>query len=349
MKKLDSHQWNKNITKLIAVMTLCFAVVGCNQKDSVGYQKINGLTMGTTYQVTLRAKPSQVNEIHTEIDVALKKINQLMSTYIDDSELSIFNQNSSLECQPLSDETFYVISNAQRISQQTNGKFDTTVSPLIAEWGFDKKETNDRVPSDETIEKLLRQIGFEKIFLGQGCVTKGEGELSINLSAIAKGFGVDYLAKLLEEKRINDYLVEIGGETASSGLSPKKREWRLAIEAPTQQRKIQQVFAPMGLGVATSGDYRNYFEKDGKRFSHTIDPTTGKPIKHNLVSVTVLHPETMIADAYATAFMVMGAEASLSFAETNQLPIYLMTKTDDGYSYLHSSVFESHIIKGTSN
>ncbi len=337
------------MAKLIAVLVLSIAVVGCDQKDSVSYQRLNGLTMGTTYQVTLKVKTSQINEIHVEIDLALKKVNQLMSTYIDDSELSIFNQTNSIACQPLSKETLYVIESAQRISRQTNGKFDTTVSPLIAEWGFDKKETNDLVPSDKTIELLLKKIGFEKIALGQGCVKKLDGEISINLSAIAKGFGVDYLAKLLEEKGIKDYLVEIGGETASNGLSPKLREWRLAIEAPTQERQIQQVFAPRGLGVATSGDYRNYFEKDGERFSHTIDPTTGKPIKHSLVSVTVLHPETMVADAYATAFMVMGADRSLGFAEANQLPIYLMIKTEDGYSYHHSSVFKSHIINSASN
>ena len=319
------------------------AITACQQES--GYIRINGFTMGTSYQVTLESDSNTAAKIQKQIDIELIKINQLMSTYIDDSELSLFNRSSSLDCQKVSEETYYVIQNAIEVSEKTQGKFDVTIGPLISEWGFDKKQTNDVVPGDATIQMLLQQIGYDKILLGNDCVQKLLPALSVNLSAIAKGYGVDHLASVLREHNISNYLVEIGGETASKGVNPKSTPWRLAIEAPVeQQRQIQQVFTPQGLGVATSGDYRNYFEKDGIRFSHTLDPTSGKPITHNLISVTVLHKQTMLADAYATAFMVMGAKQAIIFAEQNQLPVYLLIKKEKGFEAVYTSAFKKYLL-----
>ncbi len=318
-------------------------IASCQQETH--YLRLNGFTMGTTYQITLQTDQNTATNLQQLIDKELLKINQLMSTYIDNSELSLFNQSTSLECQKVSEETFYVIQNAIEVSKNTKGKFDTTIGPLISEWGFDKKRTNNVVPSDQTIQSLLQQVGYDKIKIGNGCIQKQQIDISINLSAIAKGYGVDHIAALLQANHIANYLVEIGGETASKGINPKSVPWRLAIEAPVEeQRQIQQVFSPIGLGVATSGDYRNYFEEEGVRFSHTIDPTTGKPITHNLVSVTVLHEQTMLADAYATAFMVMGAEQSKAYAEQHQLAIYLLVKTNNGFEAVYTNAFEKHIL-----
>lgn len=314
-------------------------------QSETNYVRLNGFTMGTTYQITLQSDQQTASMIQQQIDTELLKINQLMSTYIDDSELSSFNQSHSLDCQKLSEETYYVIQNAVEVSEKTQGKFDVTIGPLISEWGFDKKQTNDVIPSEQIIHQLLQQIGYDKIRIGDGCVQKQTASLSINLSAIAKGYGVDQIASVLKLHNINNYLVEIGGETASGGVNPKATPWRLAIEAPVEQkRQIQQVFTPLGLGVATSGDYRNYFEKDGIRFSHTIDPTTGKPITHNLVSVTVLDSQTMLADAYATAFMVMGAEQTILFAEQYRLPVYLLIKKEKGFEAVYTSAFKKHLL-----
>lgn len=324
---------------LMAIVT----IIACQSETN--YVHISGFTMGTTYQITLQSDQQTVTSIQQQVNLELLRINQLMSTYIDDSELSLFNRSSSLDCQKVSAETYYVIQNAIEISKKTKGKFDVTISPLISEWGFDKKQTNDVVPSEQTIQRLLQQIGFDKIQLGNGCVKKQSAALSVNLSAIAKGYGVDHIASVLKAHNINHYLVEIGGETASKGVNPKSTPWRLAIEAPVEQkRQIQQVFTPLGLGVATSGDYRNYFEKNGIRFSHTLDPTTGKPITHNLVSVTVLHSQTMLADAYATAFMVMGAEQAKAFAEQNDIPIYLLVKKEKGFEAVYTGAFKKHLL-----
>jgi thiamine biosynthesis lipoprotein len=327
--------------QLLLIITLFMAA--CQSETS--YIHLNGFTMGTSYQITLQTDKKTAADIQQQIDSELLNINQLMSTYIDDSELSLFNQSNALDCQPLSEQTYYVIQNAIAVSKKTQGKFDVTLGPLILEWGFDKKQTNDRVPSQQAIDQLLQQIGFDKIKLGDHCIQKQLPDLSINLSAIAKGYGVDQIAKLLRDHQIEDYLVEIGGETASKGINPKSTPWRLAVEAPIEQkRQIQQVFSPLGLGVATSGDYRNYFEKNGVRFSHTIDPTTGKPISHKLVSVTVLHQQTMLADAYATAFMVMGEEQAIKFAEKNQLAAYLLVKTEKGFDAMYTSAFKRHLL-----
>jgi len=324
-------------------ITVVSFISACQQGS--GYIHLNGFTMGTTYQITLQSDQQTAASIQQQIDTELLKINQLMSTYIDDSELSLFNRSNSLDCQKVSEETFYVIKNAVEVSEKTKGKFDVTIGPLISEWGFDKKRTNNVIPSEQTVQQLLQQIGYDKILLGDGCVQKQSPSLSINLSAIAKGYGVDHIASVLMAHNISNYLVEIGGETASKGVNPKSVLWRLAIEAPVEQkRQIQQVFTPLGLGVATSGDYRNYFEKDGVRFSHTIDPTSGKPITHNLVSVTVLHKQTMLADAYATAFMVMGAERAEAFAEQYDLPVYLLVKNEKGFDAVYTSAFKKHLL-----
>jgi len=329
---------------LVTFLTLVTLLLPSCQSQT-GYVQISGLTMGTSYHITFEDSQQQATRLQQKIDQQLKLINQQMSTYIDDSELSLFNQSTSTECQKLSTSTLYVIKKALEVSAQTNGRFDVTVSPLISEWGFDKKQTNHVIPSDETIRELLKNIGYEKISIGNNCAQKGHPALSVNLSAIAKGFAVDHIAKLLADQSVNNYLVEIGGETASKGLSPSSREWVLAVEVPAQdQRKIQQRFSPNGLGVATSGDYRNYFEKDGVRFSHTIDPTTGKPITNELASVTVLHPETMLADAYATAFTVMGTKQTLEFANSNHIPVYLLVKTNSGFEAVFNDLFKSHML-----
>ena len=315
IKKMNFYSRKSIIFLLLIVLSAC--------KKEEEYQTISGFTMGTSYNITLRIPENKRDQLGKKIDSELTKINQLMSTYISNSELSRFNQSKSLVCQPISPEMYYVIKNAVEVSQMTNGKFDVTLFPLISEWGFDKKKTENRIPSETAIQDLLEIVGYDKIRIGDSCIQKTLPQLSINLSAIAKGFAVDHIAKIIEEENVKNYLVEIGGETASKGNNPHAVSWRLAIEAPSQtQRKTQQAFMPKELGVATSGDYRNYFEKDGIRFSHTIDPTTGRPIRHKLISVTVLHEQTMLADAYATAFMVMGVEKTLEFAEQHKLPVF---------------------------
>ena len=278
------------------ILALVFLISACEQQPD--YIHLQGYTMGTTYNV--KAEDLGTSEsLQKEIEQRLKEINQLMSTYIDDSELSIFNKTLSTECLPLSPDTIKVLQAAVDLSESTNGKFDVTLAPLIEMWGFDKKETNNVVPSQSEIEHQLNQIGYSKISINKSCVAKKNSALSINLSAIAKGFGVDAIAEVVSNFGHSNYLVEIGGEIVVKGVNAKGKTWTVAIEsASTAERSIQQLVELNNLSIATSGDYRNYFEKDGKRYSHTIDPTTGYPIEHNLASVTVLHKQNMMADGY---------------------------------------------------
>ncbi len=301
--------------------------------------------MGTTYHITLENK-GDIQALQAAIDKELKNINQLMSTYIDDSELVKFNQSKSTECQALSPQTQKVIKAAVEVSRQTGGKFDVTLAPLIELWGFDKKDTHSQIPPQAEIERELKQIGYQKIELQDSCVGKAIPELSINLSAIAKGYGVDKIAEIIAQAGHQNYLVEIGGEIALKGVNAKAQAWKIAVESPVSEgRSIQKVITPGNMAVATSGDYRNYFEKDGKRYSHTIDPTTGYPITHRLASVTVLHPQSMMADALATAMMVMGEKAALEFAEKQQLPLFILVKTEKGFKEEYSSAFEPYFFK----
>lgn len=338
IQKIMKSLFEKKILTFILVLIL----TSCSKQNN--YVKLTGYTMGTSYHITLEKNNFNTKELQTKIDKRLKKINQLMSTYIDDSELSIFNQNQTVECQKLSKETLFVIKNAIDISHKTNGKFDVTLAPLIAMWGFDKKDTQDIIPNQDLITSELNNIGFQKIIVENNCVKKSLPQLSINLSAIAKGYAVDEIAKIIQQHQIKNYLVEIGGEVANQGLNPKGKNWRIAIESPNvSERSIHKAITPKNLGIATSGNYRNYFEKDGKRYSHTIDPTTGYPITHTLASITVLHKQTMIADALATALLVMGDEAALKFAEQTELPIFMLIKDGDNFKEVHSTAFKQHL------
>lgn len=346
LSSLNSYRIFRSVA-MCATLLLSALIVSCSDSNSPenAYQRLTGFTMGTTYHITLRASSKKAEHLKLAIDQRLQAVNQLMSTYIDDSELSQFNHQSSTKCQPISNETLSVVKAAIEISEKTQGRFDVTLDPLIAEWGFDKKQTNNRIPSDNKIQSLLTQVGSQKIRLGTNCIAKEIPSLSINLSAIAKGYGVDEIARLIEGYQVADYLVEIGGETASKGLNPRNQHWTLAVESPLQLQRIQKIFTPNELGVATSGDYRNYFEKNGERYSHTIDPTTGRPIHHSLASVTVLHKQTMLADAYATAFMVMGCKQSLVLANELGLPIFMLVKSDKGFKEVYNELFASHLLE----
>ncbi len=330
-----------SVLRVIFIFISLLLINACSEQPN--YIHLQGYTMGTTYNIKANdlgtAKALQI-----KVDERLAQINQLMSTYIADSELSKFNQNQSTNCLPLSKDTLEVIEAAVSISKSTQGKFDVTLAPLIEMWGFDKKDTNNAIPSNEQINAQLKQIGYAQINIKDGCVAKGTPDLSINLSAIAKGYGVDEVAEVVESFGHTHYLVEIGGEIVVKGVNDKGKPWSLAIEsASTKEHSIQRIISLNNMSIATSGDYRNYFEKDGKRYSHTIDPTTGYPITHNLASVTVLHPNNMQADAIATAMMVMGAEDSMAYAEKHNIPVFMLVKEGEQFVEHSSSAFKPYL------
>ena len=326
------HRFLNPTKRLVAWLLTVFVLAGCSDSAKEQLVGFDGSTMGTGYSLRWVAKDGrQVAVVQQAVEERLAVINQQMSTYIHESEISRFNALSSGEM-PVSAELANLVQRSQSLSQQTGGAFDITVGPLVNLWGFGPEGRVVSAPSSDRIESLSTRVGYQKlgVSLNPPLLTKATN-LQVDLSAIAKGYAVDQLASLLVARGINNYLVEIGGELKLSGNKPNDESWRIAIEAPlTAERVAQHVLPITNIAMATSGDYRNYFEENGVRYSHTIDPLTGAPIKHVLVSVTVLHPSCADADAFATALMVMGDKKGVEFAKRHDLAAYFLTKAQEG-------------------
>ena len=317
---------------------IIFLIIGVSACQQTNYEilVLNGLTMGTTYSVKINADNAFVekNQISDDIDEILSEINQSMSTYIKESELSNINFSTISDWQSLSDDLFEVIDHAINVSLKTNGAFDITIAPLVNLWGFGPDKLQNKIPTDEIIELTKQNTGYKKISIDKSLkkISKLDPNLHIDLSGIAKGFAVDKIARYLDKRGFKNYLIEIGGELIGKGLNKDNEIWQIGIENPNNNSDtIKQIIRLKDMAMATSGNYMNYFEKDGVRYSHTINPVTGKPIKHKLASVTVLDNSAMNADALATAFMVLGSEKALSLANNLEIAVYLIIK--DGKSF----------------
>ena len=320
-------------------------LVGCaNPPEELVY---SGEVMGTTYQVKIvtadKLLPRNTRKL---IDDQLQKINKIFTTYNKKSELMLFNDSLINQPQTVSPEMIYVLSIAQDIFVLSDGYFDPTVSSLVDLWGFGPQKSKDVVPSRELIDNLLPFIGFDKLAIDKKkYLATRLGDIKIDLSAIAKGYAADTVAELLNSLGAKNYLIEVGGELRIQGERLDGKSWRIAIEKPSfMQDGVQQVIQIKDSGVATSGDYRNYFEKNGKRYSHTIDPRTGYPITHKLASATVIAKNAAEADALATVMMVLGPEKALVLAEDNSIPAYFLVKRLDSFDVVYSSAFSPYLL-----
>ena len=264
-------------------------------------------------------------------EAELKRINQAMSTYIETSELSLFNKNPGTEPVVLSQATLDVLTLSQEVSRLSGGAFDVTVGPLVNAWGFGPQERREL--SDEDIRQLRERVGYKMLSLDPQAKTlsKARPDLYVDLSAVAKGYAVDKLSEALANRGYTDHMVEIGGEVRCQGINPDGKSWRIAIEKPDNQaRAIYEILELKDMAMATSGDYRNYYEKDGQRISHTIDTRTGRPITHTLASVTVLDPSCARADAWATALNVLGPTEGLELAEREKIAAFFLIRGQNG-------------------
>jgi thiamine biosynthesis lipoprotein len=311
-----------------------------------------GLALGTSFAVKASFLPSGVDpeKLKTELETKLEEVDREMSTYLPDSELSRFNRSASTDWQPVTPNLAKVVAKALEVSRLSDGAFDVTVGPLVNLWGFGPDARRNQAPETSAIEAAKARVGYQYLQarLSPPALRKLRPELYVDLSAIAKGFAVDYLAEHLESLGVGDYLVEIGGEVRVKGRSPTGRKWRVAIEKPVPKlSQIEKILELSDIAVATSGDYRNYFEAGGKRFSHTIDPRTGWPISHRLASVSVLCPTTMEADALATALMVLGEEQGFTLAEKEGIPALFIVKQAEGeFSEKPTSAFLQTMRRG---
>ncbi|VEB66866.1 Thiamine biosynthesis lipoprotein ApbE precursor [Providencia rustigianii] len=337
--------------KVIAPVLLFAATLFLAACGGPEQQNLQGQTMGTYYSVKYVTDSSEPTPevIQTEIDKRLEEVNDQMSTYRPGSELSRFNQSTEVNVPfPVSAATAKVVSKAIEINKLTDGSLDVTVGPLVNLWGFGPEGRVTKAPTDEDLAKRRAWIGIDKLAVQDNNLIKTIPELYVDLSSIAKGYGVDVVAEYLESLNINNYMVDIGGEVRTKGKNGKDAPWRIAIEKPATDgvsQTAQEIIEPGDLSIATSGDYRNYFEQDGVHFSHTIDPKTGKPISHKLVSITVLANDCMTADGLSTGLNVLGPEAGLALAEKMNVPVFMIVKTDKGFEERYTKAFEPFLQK----
>lgn len=335
------------ITSMLVPLLVLLSLTGCNQVESTA--KLHGKTMGTSWSLTL-SNPTTATlsrQLQTQIEELLENINSLMSTWRTDSEISRFNTSSSTEWIDISPQTYSLLQQAVLIHQQSGGAFDPTVSPLVELWGFGHTLPSQAIPDDAQIQSKLLHTGLKKLQLDDSAprIRKSIPQLHLDLSAIAKGYAVDEVAQLVSAAGIEDYLVEIGGEMRISGNNPQAEPWRVAIEYPHLD-KLRSAVAILNLtnaAIATSGDYRNFVEIDAKRYSHLIDPFTGRPVTHNPASVTVISSDCLTADAWATAFSVIGSRRGLALANSLKIAVMFIDRDGDKLVTINSNKMMKYI------
>ena len=288
-----------------------------------------GSTMGTSYSV--KYLDERGRNLKSEIDSVLEVFNMSMSTYIPESEISRFNREGKLRFE--SPYFYPVLERSKEIFKKTEGAFDPTIGPLVNAWGFGPE--NSRSPGKAVVDSLLQLVNFDSIFFDTISACKMMKGMKLDMSAIAKGYGVDVVANFLMEKGIEDLFVEIGGEIYCHGLNEGGRRWMVGVNYPSydqEQQQVSQAIVPIyNRAIATSGNYRNYYEVDGVKYAHTIDPTTGYPVQHSLLSASVFAPDCMTADAYATAFMVLGLDKAVLIDEREEdIEVYLIYSDEKG-------------------
>ena len=302
-----------------------------------------GMVFGTVYKITYQ----HADDLQNDIKQALMEVDNSLSPYNPNSIITRINHNEDT----LLNEHFTNVFNlAQQISAETDGAFDITVAPLVNAWGFGFKHSIEIAP--EVIDSLRSFIGYQKIKLENEKIVKEDERTMLDCSAIAKGYGVDRVARLLDKKGVQHYMVDIGGEVMLKGKNPRMKMWRIGINKPVEDslsinQELQTILEVSGIGMATSGNYRKFYYKDGKRYAHTIDPRIGTPVQHNILSATVIAKDCTTADAYATAFMVMGLEKAKAFCEEHpELDAYFICDGEgDSYEIHYTPGMERYMIK----
>lgn len=313
------------------------------QQQNTPYQRDEGFIFGTIYHITYQ---SDVN-YQKEIEAELQKVDNSLSPFNKTSIISRINRNEDVKVDNMFAEVFQL---AEKISKETDGAFDITVAPMVNAWGFGFKTGNP--PTKQTVDSLRAIVGFQKVALKEEYVKKQNPHIMLDCSAIAKGYGSDIVARFLKKKGIQNFMVEIGGEIVVNGNSDKQVPWRVGINKPTDDslntsQELQDVINVTDIAMATSGNYRNFYYKNGKKYAHTIDPKTGYPVQHNILSATVLAKNCATADAYATSFMVMGLDGARKVLEKHpELDAYLIYSDEKGNNRIwYSPELKKKILK----
>ncbi len=337
-------RWIILVVGLILLFFIYYPKLGKTKTDLKLY-KINGAAQGTYYAITYASDNNE--NLQPAIDSLFRQFDRSVSSYVPTSVLSRLNNNDSTVVADSIFETIF--KKSMFVSDISEGAFDITVGPLVNAWGFgfSKKANVDQA----MIDSLLPLVGYRKVQLVKGKLIKEDPRIRIDFDAIAQGYTSDWLGAFLESKGIKNYLIDVGGEVLGKGSKPDGKLWSVAIEMPAKnsddERKIQAILSLKDKAISTSGSYRKYYEENGVRYSHTIDPSNGYPVKHNLLSVSVLANDCITADSYATAFMVMGLEKSKEFlSKHKEVEVYFISDNQKGgFSVFYTPGFEGLLKK----
>lgn len=303
------------------------------QQRTMPYQHNEGMVFGTFYKITYQYE----NDLREGIEREMKKVDDALSPFNKNSIISAVNENKPVT---LNDMFMSVYDLARTVSEDTDGAFDITVAPLVNAWGFGFK--HNIAPTKSTIDSIMNFVGYKKVRMMGRTIMKDDPRVMLDCSAIAKGYGSDVVAHYLESMGISNYLVEIGGEIVAKGSNPKGKPWAIGVEKPVDdslavKSELQTVLNITDMAMATSGNYRNFYYKDGKKYAHTIDPKTGHPVQHNILSATVIAKRCAMADAYATAFMVVGLDkAKEILGRHKDLKAYIIYDKGGKYGIWHT-------------
>lgn len=318
---------NKNLKWQLPFLVILIVGTVLILRKQAPYQTNEGMVFGTIYKITYQSKEN----LKPEIEATLQKVDNSLSPFNKQSVITHVNNNENMEVDSLFTQVFQL---SKEISEETHGAFDITVAPLVNAWGFGFKNATN--VTDAVIDSLQEFVGIDKIDLVNGKIVKKDPRVILDCSAIAKGYGVDCVARLLDSKGVKNYMIDIGGELVMKGKNPKMETWRIGINKPIDDslsvnQELQTVLEITDVGLATSGNYRNFYYKDGKKYAHTIDPRTGYPIQHNILSSTVVAKDCATADAYATSFMVLGLDSAKTICNAHpELDAYFIYTKEDG-------------------
>lgn len=337
----------RNLLWGASLASISIALSGCQPAERV--EVLSGPTMGSTYTIKYVANSGTpaADAAGVAVQTILDEVDRQMSTYRLDSDLSKFNQLPAGSCAAMPDPVLQLVSYAHELSVLSDGQFDITIKPLLSAWGFGPNSRGKRIPTEEEISEARLNMGYQYLRVNDGELCK-ERDLKLDLNSIAAGYTVDRIAERFEELGIRSYLIEVTGEIIAKGKKHDGSPWRIAIEQPVDngERVVQRILEIDGWGVNTSGDYRNYFEEDGVRFSHTLSPKTGAPVAHNLAAVTVIDRSALVADALGTVLLVLGLDEGMEYSKQHAVAALFVVREGDKFVTYSSPTFISNFPEG---
>ncbi|MFJ7282996.1 FAD:protein FMN transferase [Pseudomonas sp. NPDC099000] len=322
------------------LVVLAGVLSGCGSGDSL--ERVDGPTMGSRYSIQYvrhSATPGP-KAVQTEVEKILAEVDQQMSTYRSDSDIERFNDLPANRCQKMPASILKLVRVGEQLSEQSEGSYDLTVEPLLNLWGFGPQAREEKVPAAQALAEVRRRVGYQHLRIDRDQLCK-DAAVEVDFNSIAAGYAVDTIADKLEVMGIRNYLAEVTGELKAAGKKLDGSAWKIALEEPRDDQQVaQKIIAVDGYGVSTSGDYRNYFEQDGRRYSHTFDARTGAPVSHTLASVTVINPSALMADGLSTLLLILGPERGWDYAEKHDIGAFFVIRADTGFVTRTNQAFE---------